>query len=208
MDLISLVRWRAICDAIGLRDVDDEHSKLMRAWRGWGRRYHALEHLVACLRELADARHLAQHPAEVELALWFHDAVYRTYRSNNERQSANWAGRFMERHGAAKEVTSRVHGLVLATTHTGNDLDGDQQLIADIDLAILGQPRPIYDQFERAIRREYWWVSRARYVAGRGTILRSFLARPAIYHWPHFRERYEDRARDNVQRAIAALAER
>jgi len=205
MELIALARWRATCAAMGLTDVDDEHRKLVHAWRGWGRRYHTLDHLAACLRELDGARDLAKHPGEVELALWFHDAVYRTYRSNNESRSAEWAERFLASHGAAPAAVARIRQMILATAHTAGNLDGDESLVVDIDLSILGQAQPIYDQFEQDIRREYWWVKKARYVEARRNILRSFVARPTIYHWPRFRERYESRARANLERAIAAL---
>ena len=63
----------------------------------------------------------------------------------------------------------------------------------------------VYDQFEREVRREYWFVSRRRFAAARVGILRGILARPRIFHFEPFRERYETRARENLARAIEAL---
>ncbi len=63
---------------------------------------------------------MAERPAEVELALWFHDAVYRTFRKDNELQSAVWANDFLEANGAKKDCVARVRALVMATAH----LDG------------------------------------------------------------------------------------
>jgi predicted metal-dependent HD superfamily phosphohydrolase len=205
LGLLSQSRWRRACAALGAANADSEHRKLTRAWRSWGRRYHTLEHLAACLRELECSRELAQRPFEVELALWFHDAVYRTYRSDNELRSAEWAARFLVRHGASAESASRVRDLVMATAHAPGALEGDRALIVDVDLSILGQPEAVYDEFERNVRREYWWVSRRRFIEGRRRILQSFVARPFIYHWPCFRERYEARARANIGRALGAL---
>jgi len=206
IQLATLQRWQQTSASLGIRSVDAEYRKLMRAWRSWGRRYHTLDHLNACLREFDLVRQLAERPAEVELALWFHDAVYKTRRSDNEVRSAAWATEFLESHGTAKEVVARVAGLVLATAHNVGELSGDAALTVDIDLSILGQPREVYDVFERNVRREYWWVPKKRFVAGRTRILQSFLDRPTIYHWPVMRDKFEVRARENLARATAQLA--
>jgi predicted metal-dependent HD superfamily phosphohydrolase len=95
----------------------------------------------------------------------------------------------------------------LATAHVADALTGDAALVVDIDLSILGRPQQVYDQFEKNVRREYWWVPRRRYVAARREILQSFLARSAIYHWPQFQELYEATARVNLERAIDALSD-
>ena len=207
MEVTSIARWQEACGAVDVTNCDPEHRKLLRAWSEWGRHYHTVEHLTACLRELDDTRTLAQRPAEVELALWFHDAVYRTYRSDNESRSAEWAAQFLAAHGAGPDVVPRVRQLVLITAHATDGLAGDAALVVDIDSSILGRPQQVYDQFEKNVRKEYWWVPRRRYVTARRKILESFLARSAIYHWPRFRELYEATARVNLERAIHALSD-
>ena len=202
----SAARWRQACGSISVADGGREYKRVLRAWSAFGRHYHTVEHLAACLQELDRARTLAQHPAEVELALWFHDAVYRTYRHDNELRSAEWAARFLTSQRASAGAVSRVRQLVLATAHVPDALTGDAALVVDIDLSILGRPPQVYDQFENNVRREYWWVPRRRYVAARRAILQSFLARSAIYHWPQFQELYEATARVNLERAIHALS--
>jgi predicted metal-dependent HD superfamily phosphohydrolase len=82
---------------------------------------------------------------------------------------------------------------------------GDAALVVDIDLSMLGQPERVYQEFERNVRREYWWVSRRRYVAGRCAILESFLKKPSIYRYPEFERRDEAPARANLAAAIAGL---
>src|SRR5262249_13851841 len=134
-------------------------------WRSWGRHYHTLEHLAACLRELDEASGLARAPAEVELALWFHDAIYRSYRSDNETRSADWAERFLKHHGANADAAGRVREYVLVTRHAIEPAPGDAALVVDIDLSILGQAESVYAEFERNVRREYWWVRWRRYAA-------------------------------------------
>jgi predicted metal-dependent HD superfamily phosphohydrolase len=203
--IASAARWQRACESVGITNGEHEFARLLRAWSSIGRRYHTTRHLEACLLELDEASSLARSAAEVELALWFHDAIYRTHRSDNESRSADWAARFLTEHGAAADVVVNVREFVMATAHAAVSLTGDAALVVDIDLSILGKPPAVYDEFERNVRKEYWWVPRARFAKARSGILRSFLDRPSVYHWPHFRERYEAAARVNLARAIQAL---
>jgi len=205
MDPTGIERWRATCARLGLRNVDSEHRKLLRAWKSWGRHYHSRMHLEACLRHFSSAHFLATEPAEVELALWFHDAIYRTWRRDNELRSSVWARMFVVTHGGRHDIAARVSSHVMATAHVERKLSSDAALVVDIDLSILGQPQAVYDEFERNVRREYWWVPKRRYSAARTAVLKSFLNRPTIYHLPMFRDRLEQPARENLQRALKAL---
>jgi predicted metal-dependent HD superfamily phosphohydrolase len=42
------------------------------------RYYHTRQHREECFEKWSDLRGQADHPAEVDVALWFHDAVYDT----------------------------------------------------------------------------------------------------------------------------------
>jgi predicted metal-dependent HD superfamily phosphohydrolase len=155
--------------------------------------------------EFDRVRDLAVNAGEVELALWFHDVVYRTWASDNEARSATLAAEIMGRGGAESGSIERVQAAIMATRHQGREPNGDEALVVDIDLSILGTPEEVYREFERNVRREYWWVPRRRYVAGRCAILESFLKRTSIYRYPEFQRRYEAAARVNLTAAIARL---
>lgn len=201
--LVTFGRWSEICVAVGVVPDQGDYRRIRSAWRGMGRHYHTLSHLEACLREFDAARELVLEPAEVELALWFHDAIYKSWRRDNEPQSAALAVRTLR--AAREDVVDRIRQMILATAHRDAGFSGDTALILDIDLAILGAPPEIYSQFERAVRREYWWAPRARYVAGRSKLLRSLLERPAIYQHDWFYAKYEKQARANVAAALQQL---
>lgn len=188
---------------VGVAPEERDYRRVRRAWNGMGRHYHTLTHLDACLREFDGVRELATRPAEVELALWLHDAVYRSWRRDNEEQSAALAADLFR--AASIECVERIRYMILDTQHRDEELGGDNSLVVDVDLSILGQPADVYGGFERAIRREYWWVPRARYVAGRATVLERFLARSSIYQHDLFYQRYESRARENVAAELARL---
>jgi predicted metal-dependent HD superfamily phosphohydrolase len=93
----------------------------------------------------------------------------------------------------------------MATRHDAAVDEPDQQLLVDIDLGILGQPRAIFDAYDAAIRREYHWLPWPRYAETRVAVLTGFLDRPHIYSTPPLRERFEKQARSNIAYAIATL---
>jgi predicted metal-dependent HD superfamily phosphohydrolase len=201
---VNFERWSAACIDVGITPRESDYRRLRRAWRGMGRHYHTLTHLDSCLREFDEARGLALRPAEVELALWFHDAVYRSWRRDNEAQSAALAAEMLR--AAPLETVDRIRQLILATKHDAGDFSGDTALVVDIDLSILGAAPETYARFESAIRREYWWVPRPRYDAGRSKILGSFLKRSAIYTHDLLYNRYESAARANLSAALTRLS--
>jgi predicted metal-dependent HD superfamily phosphohydrolase len=202
--LVNFERWSSACLEAGLSPDERDYRRIRRAWRGMGRHYHTLSHLDACLREFDGVRALAVRPGEVELALWFHDAVYRSWRRDNEAQSAALAADLLR--AAPIETVERIRQMILDTRHRDEELGGDTALVADVDLSILGQPPAVYDGFARAIRREYWWVPRQRYITGRGALLAGFLARSSIYQHDRFYGKYEKQARANIAAELARLA--
>ena len=203
--LATLERWQLVCRACGVEDAPWDYRRVMKGWSSWGRHYHTAAHLEACLQEFDQVRDLALHISEVELALWFHDVVYIPWRSDNEARSAALAAGMMTAGGADSAAIHRVVTSIMATRHQDRAPNGDAALVVDIDLSILGRPEDVYQEFERNVRREYWWVSRRKFAAGRCAILESFLKRPSIYRFPEFQRRYEVPARLNLAAAMARL---
>ncbi len=185
---------------------------LNRYWQA-GRAYHTLEHIVSMLEEFEPLIGLAANPVAIKLAIWYHDAIYETAprkpgSPSNEEWSAEIAKKDFALLGIAEELTAEVcdpTGLIMATRHLTPPETPDQQLLVDLDLAILGKSEAEFDRYETNIRKEYWFVPEADFRKGRAAILRSFLERPAIYSTSFFRERYEAAARQNLERSIKKL---
>ena len=181
-------------------------AQLLQRWDEPQRKYHTLQHLDECLALFDRDRALAEHPGEVAIAVWFHDAVYDTSRHDNEAASADWARRVLTQAGAADDIVGRVHALIMATCHHEVPATPDARLLVDIDLAILGAAPARFDEYERQIRDEYAFVPESRFREKRGEILRGFLERKALFSTPAYEARLDAPARANLARAIAALA--
>jgi predicted metal-dependent HD superfamily phosphohydrolase len=157
------------------------------------------------MRHLDLVRGQCEQPAEIELALWFHDAVYVPGAADNERRSADWAVHELESAGASQHLSASIRSLILVTQHDAVPTTPDEQVIADIDLAILGASGERFLEYEAQVRKEYAWVPDSVFGRERAKLLRGFLARPSIYSTEFFRERLEPQARQNIAASLARL---
>jgi predicted metal-dependent HD superfamily phosphohydrolase len=202
----SLASWTRTLNELGAQNVDESlHHRLIACWSEGHRHYHTLQHLDECLTLLDEVRGYARRPAEIALALWFHDAFYEPGREGNEERSARWARISVQQAGLHDEVAQRVHALVMATRHESVPDEADARLMVDIDLAVLGAEPSRFDEFERQIRAEYAHLSDERFRAGRTRILERLARRDTIYSTACFRHALERQARENLQRARARL---
>ena len=197
--------WQTAWSALGAQPDPALFDKLLAAYAEPQRRYHTRQHLQDCLYHLQGARGLAEHPGEVALALWFHDAVYAPDRHDNEPQSADWARQAVLAAGVAPVVADRIHALILATRHDAAPATPDEALLVDIDLAILGKAPGRFDDYERQVREEYAAVPEALFRSRRQAILEGFLRRPRLFSTAWFHDRLELPARRNLQRSLARL---
>jgi|JRYD01.1.fsa_nt_gb predicted metal-dependent HD superfamily phosphohydrolase len=195
--------WSRAWEHLQLSPPGDLFSTLIAAYNEPHRSYHSLQHLKECVAHFSEAIDLAVQPGEVELALWFHDAIYDIRGQHNELRSAEWAKQILIQAGAGTGVQQRVHGLIMATRHDAIPRDSDQQLIVDIDLAILGATPARFNEYDEQVRTEYSWVPSFLYNMKRKDVLRSFLIREQIYSTCRFRELYEHQARVNLQTAVS-----
>ncbi len=198
--------WRGIGveprDAVLLDALLARHCEPHRA-------YHTLQHLGECLALLARHAGAAERPAEVALALWFHDAVYDVHDGHdNEARSAAWARDALAAAGAPDEVAGRVHALVMATRHgdAPSPAGRDAELLVDIDLAILGAAPPRFAEYERQIRTEYAHVPPEVFEPRRRELLARFLRREPLYRTAALRDAREAQARENLRGALGVPA--
>lgn len=181
------------------------YEEVHALYSGAGRHYHTVEHLDHCLSRFDMCSGLMVRPEEVEVALWYHDAIYRPGAPDNELRSAEL---FAARAGdaCAADTVARVHELIMATTHREPPVDLDAQLVVDIDLSGFGLPWDDFARDSEAVRAEFAHQDDAAFYATQIRFLRSLIERERFFTSDFFHERYEQQARENVERTLARLA--
>ena len=198
--------WAETWMALGRPTPADLFAELRVRYAEPHRRYHTLEHIRECLQRAAETRALQTQPAEIDLAIWFHDAIYEPRRADNEERSADWAASALRSAGVAPASIERVCDWILLTKHDSAPADSDARIFVDTDLSILGAPPARFAAYESAIREEYAWVPEDTFRSRRAELLRGFLARDAIFTTGWFRERFEAQARENLKQSLQQLA--
>ncbi len=175
------------------------------------RHYHGIRHIEALLALLGAHRQAFADPEAAEAAIWFHDAIYDSRRKGNEIASASLAAERLKGQVDAPRLARIVKMIEATATHevpefVDETARRDAALFLDMDLSILGAPAEAFEAYETAVRREYGWVNDADWRAGRAAVLKSFLARPRIFHTDDFAELFEARARENMAGSLARLS--
>ena len=206
-------RWLGLMPATGGEParVIVEFEKLIAAYSGSERHYHNLDH-VAALFALFDAEAARfADPGCVQLAIFFHDAVYDTRQpKGNEQDSADLAWDTLRQLNFRRERYERVAKLIEETVHSGMAPADDPDLsrFLDLDLSILAAEWRDYAVYASAIRKEYAAVAEPAYRTGRTKVLAGFLKRDRLFHCDDHHVAWDARARENLAREIAELESR
>jgi predicted metal-dependent HD superfamily phosphohydrolase len=202
MDLKA--RFYALWERLGARgDPEMVFDDLIARYREPHRRYHNETHLEFGLSQLDLLAGTILHPDWVEFAFYYHDSAYVIGATDNEERSAGLAIDALKKALVPGHIQSLVDGYIMVTKPRHEPSTADQRVMADIDLAILGQELPVFTEYERQVREEYADVPDETFWRQRKKILGAFLWRPSVYSTSRFRELYEMRARENLSWTIA-----
>jgi predicted metal-dependent HD superfamily phosphohydrolase len=183
--------------------TEELREDLLARWSETHRKHHTVAHL----HEMLDAIGLLAESGihfdreAVELAAWFHDAIYEIGRDDNEDRSAELARELL----ASSPIRDEVARLVLITkTHKVDDDDVNGAVLCDADLSVLGSDAPRYRVYAAAVREEYADVPDDTFRPARAQVLASLLDGP-LFHTTAGRVRWEQIARRNIAEEIGAL---
>ena len=182
-----------------------EFQRLAAAYQAPTRHYHTLQHIENLLDRVEAAD--LQDPTVVQLAVWFHDAVYNALKSDNEARSAAEALAFLQGSTLEPARQQRVAFLIGRTAdHTQPQPpdDADLLLFLDADLSILGAAEADYWAYARHVRQEYRLVPDLLYRPGRRKVLAKMLAAPVRYHPPALHAELDAAARRNLRAELDA----
>jgi predicted metal-dependent HD superfamily phosphohydrolase len=180
----------------------DLYVELVTRWSEPHRHYHDVRHLAATLGALDTIDDAAATLPAVQLAAWFHDAVYEGVAGVDEQQSADLAQRMLGELPAS-DVAEVVRLVLLTARHDPQPGDAAGAALCDADLAILGALPGRYDVYVRDVRLDYAHVDDATWSAGRTAVLDSLLALDPLFRTSTGRELWQDRAVANLVRERA-----
>lgn len=176
-------------------------NKLIAAYSEKQRAYHTLQHLYECLVLLDSIRSDLKDAYSVELALWFHDAIYDPQTKDNEMKSAELFEKYMAQ-DLSVEIVEKIKRWIIATQkHEATD-ELDLQFLLDIDLVILAASPERFEEYEQQIQQEYAWVDPDVYSIKRKEVLAHFYQAEPLYQTEYFQQNFEQRARKNLRKVI------
>jgi predicted metal-dependent HD superfamily phosphohydrolase len=188
--------------------VESSFNSIVEHYSAGDRAYHNLSHIQSLLSLSESLMDKIQRQDAVYFAVWFHDVIYDTKRSDNEEMSAEFAAEALANLGVPEQTIAIVQEMILATKHHGGaDLSWDMKAFLDLDTSILGAPEEIYKEYSHAIRKEYSWVPDLLYRKGRMKVLNDFLERERIYYTEEIMTKYEPQARHNIAEELRALSD-
>ncbi|MFC6998905.1 HD domain-containing protein [Rufibacter roseus] len=180
-------------------------NELETAYSATSRHYHTLQHLQNMLQLAQEHEASMQRPLLVQFAIFYHDVVYKASRTDNEEKSAEFAGLRLLQLGLSEEQVQQVQEMILATKKHEVHSNPDVNLLLDLDLSILAKDWEAYQQYCGQIRKEYRLYPDFLYLPGREKVLLHFLGQEQIFKTPLFRDLWEEKARNNLQKELETL---
>ena len=168
------------------------------------RKYHTLNHVLFCLDRFDECSGYISACDQLELAIWFHDAIYFPGSNLNEAQSANYFDHHLKRWLSDADIKA-VTKLIMVTNMTTLPATNDQAFMCDIDLSSFGLSWIDFLMDSVALREEQADVATNIFAKNKRHFLNHLLDRESIFITEHFYSLYEQQARKNIKRYLTVL---
>lgn len=168
------------------------------------RHYHNLEHLENMLSELSKIQSGVKNLDCLLFAIYYHDIIYKSTKSNNEHQSAlTFENRISK---TSFDKLNECMSQIEATKEHKISDDYNTNILLDLDLSILGKTSEEYKKYSENIRKEYQIYPDIMYRKGRKKVLKSILELDFIYKTDYFKRLYENQAKENLRLELKRLS--
>jgi predicted metal-dependent HD superfamily phosphohydrolase len=196
--------FQALADYANTNTSEKLWLEIVSAYTNRSRHYHTLHHLENLYSELIPFKNRFTHWDALIFALVYHDIIYRVTKNDNEEKSAARAKQRLQDTGVPTNKVEYSGMLILATKKHEPSTD-EVNLFTDADLSVLGSTAEVYEIYTLHIRKEYAIFPDLLYKPGRKKVLEHFLAMDRIFKTKEFFDRYELRARINLQTELNSL---
>ena len=185
--------------------IDELWAEIESNYSGKKRYYHNLSHLENLLAQLIKVKDQIKQWDTILFTLYYHDAVYKAIKSNNEEASAILADKRMKQISVPTEIINSCKAQILATKKHQENSDTDTNYFTDVDLSVLGQDWERYSQYYQQVRKEYSIYPDIMYNPGRKKVLQHFLDMNRIFKTEFFYSAFENQAKQNLKKELSLL---
>ena len=206
-DRFRLLGQRCLLD----QATDDSaaiHQQLIASYSEPQRFYHTLTHIEHCLKLIEKISSELQSPEALELAIWYHDVIYRPGAKDNEQLSADL---FMATTDGVFDDTLRdtVYQHIMATLHDGREVKYvDTKYMLDIDLSGFGRPWAEFIQDSDNLRLEMSDLPDDVFYRRQSVFQDKLFGQPRFFKTDFFYDNYEAQARQNHSDYFAAIQQK
>ncbi|XP_069681568.1 uncharacterized protein [Periplaneta americana] len=198
------------------KEVADEWwTKMLKKYSEDGRSYHNIQHLEEKFEQFKTVKQTVKNANAVALAIFFHYYEYDPKAVDCEEKNCEHFNNFADESGLPNEsplrsaVVDLLHAAATHSTdaHKTEELFGSDDLhfFLDIDMAVLGSDPEQYAEYTAKVQQEYAFLPESMYRSLRLKVLQSFLQIPNIFATKEFREKFESKARANIQKEVESL---
>jgi predicted metal-dependent HD superfamily phosphohydrolase len=200
-------RWLDLCERLNVsKEIAQEtFEELQDAYTYPQRIYHSLEgHVAGGLLVLEDIRMkgMAKNFNALEFAWFCHDAIFDPKEKDNEEKSAEFAVNLCKKMKLCDEFCKAVRDLIIVTNRPVIAEDIDDQLIIDLDHINFGWDNPSFKEQTQAIRKEMIFLGDKEFAQENQKLFTKMLKKKSVFLTDYFKEKYERRARSNLERAL------
>ena len=180
------------------KEIEDTYSSKSR-------HYHTLQHLEMMLTALGPIKKQIADWDTLAFTVFYHDFVYISSRRDNEIKSAEKAIEKLKTLGYPTEKVLKCGNQIMATKGHRLEIDPDTNFLTDADLCILGSSWETYLKYTEQIQKEYTFYPEILFMIGRRKVLNHFLDMNRIFKSDYFFARYEQQARQNIEKELHIL---